>query len=113
MQVQKPNIVVRPIGIIVLALAISACGPSESLTKMSEEARAGGPVLLSCEDGWARCYSDADRICGSRGYTEIDRHQNERLTSAGRLDQSRHDDGELRADTRFDVQNQTLTIRCK
>ncbi|MEM7277349.1 MAG: hypothetical protein AAF385_04420 [Pseudomonadota bacterium] len=83
------------------------------MTKMSEEAKAGGPVLLSCKDGWARCYSDADKICGSRGYTELDRHQNERITSAGRLDQSRHDDGELRADTRFDVQNQTLTIRCK
>lgn len=113
MQIPKLISIFRQLTIAALASVICACGPSESLTKMSAEARAGGPVLLSCADGWAKCYSDADRICGARGYTELDRHQNERITSTGRLDKSRYDDGELRADTRFDVQNQTLTIRCK
>lgn len=103
---------IRTLTICGLASLICACGPSEPLRKLSEDAKKG-TVLLTCEDGWSRCYRDADKICGARGYTEVERHQSERVTATGRLDQSRHDDGELRADTRFDVQNQTLAIRCK
>ena len=44
------------------------------------------PIFLECSDGRAKCVSAANKICGFRGFGEIDRTQDAHMTVSGRLD---------------------------
>ena len=72
------------------------------------------PIVLSCQNGLARCYSTANELCGSRGFDEIDRTPaSGNLTMAGRLDKQGGGRDVYREDVRFEADNQTIVVRCK
>jgi hypothetical protein len=68
---------------------------------------------LHCDDGWNDCYTQANWICGSRGFEEIDRAQSERLTSSGRSVSPEIEPETQRNDNRAEVEGRVLTIRCR
>jgi hypothetical protein len=68
---------------------------------------------LRCGDGWNDCYTQANRICGSRGFDEVDRVQSERLTSSGRSVSTEIEPETQRNDNRAEVEGRVLTIRCR
>ena len=68
---------------------------------------------LHCDDGWNDCYVQANRVCGSRGFDEVDRMQGERLTASGRSVSPQTEPESWRNDNRAEVESRVLTIRCR
>ena len=95
----------------ILALLIS-CASNSNQGDSSQYDRTQ-PIVLKCSDGWAKCYSTANEICGSRGFDELDRAQDGHLTAAGRVDEQGSSRGVYREDLRFEGDQQTLVIQCK
>jgi len=71
------------------------------------------PIALDCSQGWAKCVSAANKICGSRGFDEIDRMQDAHMSASGRLDEQRDGRHIYREDARIENRNQTMVIQCK
>jgi len=100
---------VRPaLLIVVITLAACAGTPPISLQPEAESS----VVTLQCDDGWDGCYSQANKLCGSRGFDEVDRQQTERLTSSGRSMGPATERDVYREDNRAEIENRVLTIRC-
>ena len=103
---------VKPMMLIIAASMMAACasGVDPSDTGMADKTQ---PIFLDCSNGWAKCVSTANEICGSRGYDEVDRMQDAYMTASGRLDD--HSDGRhvYREDVRLENQNQTMVIQCR
>lgn len=73
---------------------------------------------LSCENGWQDCHTAAQKICGRRGYEEVDRVIDGTVSTAGRLDPMHRTDGGNEShiyseNPRTEVFGRFLTIRCK
>ncbi len=105
------KIIRQPILIIalsVLAGCVSGAGPSGS--DVSDRTQS---IVIECSNGWAKCVATANKMCGSRGYDELDRMQDMRVTASGRVDEQHSDRHIYREDVRIEDQNQTLVIRCK
>ena len=95
---------------IVFALVVASCADTPPIS-LEPEAEAASHTLR-CDKGWNDCYSQANRICGSRGYEEIDRAQSERLTSSGRSVSPEMQPESMRNDNRAEVETRVVTIRC-
>ena len=95
---------------IALALGVASCADTPSISLEPEAAPS--TYSLHCDNGWNDCYAQANRICGSRGFGEIDRAQSERLTSSGRSVSPEIEPEPQRNDNRAEVEGRVLTIRC-
>ena len=92
----------------VTAACVSDAEPSDP--RFSDKTQ---PIVLDCANGWAKCVSTANKICGPSGFDEIDRAQDMNMTASGRLED--HSDGRhvYREDVRIERQNQAMVIRCR
>jgi len=99
--------------IVILGSSILVACASGAGSNNSGDVDKTQAIVLDCPNGLANCVSAANRICGSRGFNEIDRFQDVNLTNAGRVEDQH--DGRLiyREDVRFESQQETLVIRCK
>ena len=70
------------------------------------------PVVMSCPDGIAKCYSMANELCGPRGFDEMERAPSSNVTAAGRLENQRDGRHVYREDLRLEDAYQTITVRC-
>ena len=103
--------------VLVLLALIAGCVSADrhSVADLSD----GSSVhTLHCRDGWTRCYQSARDICGSRGFEEVERVVDGKVTSAGRLARLHSIDGSIEdhaysEDPRNEVFDRTVTIRCK
>ncbi|MEJ2256237.1 MAG: hypothetical protein P8X98_04420 [Woeseiaceae bacterium] len=73
---------------------------------------------VRCDDTWDGCYRSANRICGERGFDEVDRSVASSLDTAGRLDRMHTvegaiDDHRYSETTREAVFERMITIRCR
>ncbi len=70
-------------------------------------------IVLDCSNGWAKCTSAANQICGSRGFDEVDRFHDTYMSAAGTLEDQ--GDGRHVARDTFSQkdENQTMAIRCR
>ena len=103
--------------LLLFAFLAAACvaGRSSEPYALSDGSTA---ITISCEDGWAQCYSTANRTCGAAGYEEIDRAMDAALSNAGRLETrvftGRGRDNQVyREEVRSEVETGVITIRCK
>lgn len=88
----------------ICSVALTACGSNP--TDTSSESKVSGAVFsVSCEFGWANCYSEARRRCADGGFEEIDRNGIERVAGENSPSSS-----EL---VRVEAMNRTMTVRCK
>lgn len=99
--------------ILIIASSLTAACAANSGPNESGVADTAQPIVLDCSGGWARCVSTANKMCGSRGYDEIDRMQDAHMTAAGRLDDQTDGRHVYREDARIEHQNQTMVIRCR
>jgi hypothetical protein len=70
-------------------------------------------IVLDCSDGWDRCNSEANKICGPRGFDEVDRMQDTRMVTRGGLEDQGEGRHVYRDDLRLESQNEIMSIRCK
>jgi hypothetical protein len=98
---------------LMVALSVTAACASDGQPRDPRFSDKAQPIVLDCPNGWAKCVSTANKICGPSGFDEIDRAQDVNMTAAGRLDD--HSDGRhvYREDVRIESQNQTMVIRCR
>lgn len=98
--------------ILLVALVLSACATdSESL--VSDAALADNVHVLNCEGGWNDCIHEANAICGSGGYTEVDRAEDWHITGAGRLNEQGTSGGNMaQRNARKEVYQRSMSIRC-
>jgi hypothetical protein len=73
---------------------------------------------VRCEDSWDGCYRTANRICGDRGFEEVDRSVASSLDTAGRLDRMHTVEGSIEdhrysEKTRETVFERLIAFRCK
>ena len=105
----KPIIIVIVMWIVTAGCAIEEEHPSTSM--------ADGSVVyaLKCPDDWGTCHLQANKICGARGYIEVDRHSAQSVTNAGRVfdEQNAHSKtGVYKEDIRTAERDRVLTVRC-
>ena len=101
----------QPILIIALSMlagCVSSASPSGS--DVSDRTQS---IDIKCSNGWGKCVTKANKMCGSRGFDELDRAQDRHVTASGRLDGQHSDRLIYREDVRIEDQNRTLVIRCK
>ncbi len=102
--------------VFVLLSVIAGCASADrhSVADLSD----GSSVhTLHCRDGWTRCYRSAQDICGSRGFEEVERVVDGKVTSAGHLARLHSIDGSTEdfaysEDPRNEAFERTVTIRC-
>ena len=99
----------------ILILSSSVMAACASGARSGDTVKADGTQVLAldCSDGWAKCMSTANDVCGPRGFDEVDRVQDAHVSSSGRLD--RQSDGRhiYTEDLQIEDQNQTILIRCR
>jgi hypothetical protein len=102
--------------LVVCLLGLTACvkDTGHSTSSMSD-----GSIVhtVRCDDGWDGCYLTASRICGERGFEEVERSIDTSLSSAGRLERMHTVEGGIdqhrySENPRTESHNRVITIRC-
>ena len=70
-------------------------------------------IVLDCSQGMGKCVLAANKICGGRGFDEIDRLQDVRVTTTGRMEDQGDGRSIYRDEVSFENQRQTMVIRCR
>jgi len=102
----KPLLAVTAMIILAGCASGTSSDPSGSVDRTQ-------PMVVGCSDGLAKCYSQANELCGARGFDELERTRDSQLTAAGRLERQSDDRHVYREDVRFEDGLQTIVIRCK
>lgn len=101
---------------IFFAMLIASAGCAIEQEHPSTSMADGSVVYaLKCSDDWGSCHRQANKICGARGYTEVDRHSAQSVTNAGRVFDHQDDyskTGVYKEDMRTEERDRVLTIRC-
>ena len=73
---------VKQMMLIIVSGMMAACasGSDPTDTGVADKTQ---PIVLDCSNGSAKCVSTANKICGSRGYDEVDRMQAAYMTASG------------------------------
>lgn len=98
---------------LIVALSVTAACASDVAPSDTHVSDTKLPIVLDCSNGWAKCVSAANKICGSSGFDEIDRVQDTNMTAAGRLDDQSDGRHIYREDVRIEHRNQTMVVRCR
>ncbi len=98
--------------LIVISSLTAACasGAGSSAPGVSPQNQ---PIVLDCPDGWVKCVSSANKLCGPRGFDEISRVRDAYMTSSARLDDQNDGRHIIREDVRIENQNETMVIQCR
>jgi hypothetical protein len=89
---------------LVCSSILAACGANPA-NPTSDSELTGAIFSVSCEFGWADCYSEAQRRCTNGEFEELDRNAIERVTVDSRSARS--------TPVRVESMNRAMTIRCK
>ncbi len=95
-----------------LVVTLGACA-TERDSLVPDAALADDVVVLNCAGGWNDCLQEANEICGSGGYTEVDRAEDWHITGAGRLNEQGTGGGNMaQRNARKEVYQRSMSIRC-
>ena len=96
------------IGSSVIAACASGADPSDPTGVDKTQA-----IVLDCPSGWAKCVSTANKLCGPRGFDEVDRMQDLRLATSAGLERQGDDQHVYREQMSHESQQQVMVIRCR
>ena len=94
------------------AVSLAACASDNGRINL-EDTDEDQPIFLDCSDGWASGTSAANKICGSRGFDEIDRMQDTHLSATGALEDLGDGHHIIKDELRHEGENQAMIIRCR
>ena len=102
----------KPMILLIVSMVFTACASGSDPNDAGIADRTQ-PIVLDCSNGWAKCVSTANKMCGPRGFDEVDRMQDMQMTASGRLDDYADGRHVYREDARIENQNQVMVIRCR
>lgn len=100
----------------ILMLVVLAGCSTDMVNKTSELSDGSQILTFRCSTNWSNCHVSANKACGTRGYTEIDRAASGSITNSGRMhdreNTTSQGTGIYKEDVRQDDYYRVLTIRC-
>jgi hypothetical protein len=100
---------------IFLFTLVAGCATDEQVHKSTTMTDGSNVYAIKCSDIWGDCYLQAQRICASGNFTEIDRHSTQGVTNSGRITDEQNGfskTGIYKEDLRTQEHGRVLTIRC-